>query len=624
MTNPASAAKLILMSFRIFFRLIAALFLFYSLQRGLFVFWNRSQFMDSPLGDLFWAAFTGLRFDMVAISWIVILTLIWAWGLRRALWLVPLGLGILLYGLALIDNEVSNFFGRRLTWSVMQLFSEAQGKVAGMAGSYVFWILLGWILGAPFFVWIFRILKNEKSSLKRGPQFWLKQSAMVLILLVMSRGGFQKKPLSMIHSQVFDHVPLNLMVVNTTFSLVKSLSKSGGLPRVQFMESAQAFELTNSQLGREIKPSPFDKKNPPNVVLIILESFSWEYTALNPDLKEEITPFLNSLMKKSAVYANSFANGRRSIEGIAAILAGVPTLMEEPFIKSEYAAVEIEGIAHHFNQKGFATSFYHGGENGTMHFDSFTQKLGFKKYFGLSEYPNKSDHDGVWGVWDRPYLRYYADQLAKETTPFFSVMFTLSSHHPYHVPESERDRFAEHPGHPILKSIQYTDSALEEFFKKASSQPWYSNALFVLLADHTGPVVFQDKNNPLAEFRIPILFFSPQIRNWKYYLNTQELAQQADLPGTLYDLVGISGAKVTPFGRSLLRPGPRSFLVFDNGRFLVTDLQQTQVIYPDKVKASPYLDWRTDQIPRNELTQSQKAHYQIFSESLWNNQLFRK
>ena len=72
-----------------------------------------------------------------------------------------------------------------------------------------------------------------------------------------------------------------------------------------------------------------------NVVVIILESFGQEFVgSLNPQLEggryKGVTPFLDSLIAVSTTYEHSFANGRKSIDGMPSVLSSIPMFVE-PF-----------------------------------------------------------------------------------------------------------------------------------------------------------------------------------------------------------------------------------------------------------------------------------------------------
>ena len=68
-----------------------------------------------------------------------------------------------------------------------------------------------------------------------------------------------------------------------------------------------------------------------------------------------------------------------------------------------------------------------------MGFFSFSQKAGFENYFGMEEFNNKAHFDRSWGIYDLPFMKYFANKLTKINEPFFSTFFSLSSHHPYNL-----------------------------------------------------------------------------------------------------------------------------------------------------------------------------------------------
>ena len=51
------------------------------------------------------------------------------------------------------------------------------------------------------------------------------------------------------------------------------------------------------------------------------------------------------------------------------------------------------------------------------------------------------DYDGFWGIWDEPFLQYTKDNIDEMKEPFFSTVFTVSSHEPYVIPEEYKDKF---------------------------------------------------------------------------------------------------------------------------------------------------------------------------------------
>ena len=146
------------------------------------------------------------------------------------------------------------------------------------------------------------------------------------------------------------------------------------------------------------------------------------------------TPFLDSLASKSLVFDNAFANGRKSIHGMSSVLAGIPSF-KDAFTSSPYANQKIESVVSVLNLEGYDTSFFHGAPNGSMGFLGFSNILGFDHYYGKTEFGNDALFDGFWGIWDLPFFQFTKETIDTKKTPFFSTIFTVTSHEPYIIPD---------------------------------------------------------------------------------------------------------------------------------------------------------------------------------------------
>jgi len=306
---------------------------------------------------------------------------------------------------------------------------------------------------------------------------------------------------------------------------------------------------------------PFSREN---VVIIILESFAREYIgSLNRDLEggsyTGYTPFIDSLLTESLTFDVSLCNGRKSIDAMPSILASLPSL-ETPYIISHYANNSINGIASLLKEKGYYTTFFHGAPNGSMGFDSFAQMAGFDDYFGLDQYPDKDDFDGIWGVWDEPFFMFFADQLNSFREPFLASIFSVSSHHPFEVPEQYRDKFRKGPA-PIVEVVGYTDYSLKRLFERMSAAPWFSNTLFVITADHTNESIHKEYQNDFGVYSIPIILYKPgsSMKGMK-----NRIAQQIDIMPTILSYLGYDREYIA-FGNNLMDDSEESFAFNTNG-----------------------------------------------------------
>lgn len=275
------------------------------------------------------------------------------------------------------------------------------------------------------------------------------------------------------------------------------------------------------------KPDTAKQFNQKNIVVIILEGFTREASALlNPDLEngkyKGYTPFLDSLMQQGMYFTNAYANGRRSIDAVPAVLASVPAITRGNRDKAD-------NIVSLLKRHNYTSQFFHGAHNGSMHFDQYCTVIGVDEYHGLNEFNNIDEFDGTWGIWDEPFFQYMAQKQNKTKQPFISVAFNLSSHNPYVLPDKYEGKIEEGID-PICKCIQYSDIALKEYFTTISKSEWYKNTVFVFTADHAIIPWHNEYKGSREAFAIPMFFFTPDGSMKGINSNT---AQQIDIMPTL-------------------------------------------------------------------------------------------
>jgi phosphoglycerol transferase MdoB-like AlkP superfamily enzyme len=177
-----------------------------------------------------------------------------------------------------------------------------------------------------------------------------------------------------------------------------------------------------------------------------------------------------------------------------------------------------------------------------MGFMAFARSTGFQEYYGREDYYNyprfggEQDFDGIWAIWDEPFLQYYATKMSEMKEPFMTAVFTASSHHPYAIPEKYKNVYPEE-GIAIHKCIRYTDMALGRFFQTASREPWFKNTIFVITSDHTNTSDHDFYQTDLGGFCSPIIIYEPGNSNRKPEMQ-QKIAQQIDILPTVMGMIG--------------------------------------------------------------------------------------
>lgn len=633
------------------FSLVALALVFYFFARVEFLLWNWSLFKSKPVLDIFWSFVVGLRFDTMAalaVTSPLLLVAIVPWPKSwnaywsTLTWMLFCILQIPFLILNLVDVEFINFVGRRFSYDSLFVVNEIPGKVWNFVSSYWLLFLINSLI-VLLFIWSARKVMEKLSSeeliwpgdtANRG-KLWLTHGLLCFVALAVAvvgiRGGFQKKPISFVNANIFPAPLLNNLVLNSTFTFIKSYGAESLKREKYFTEKDEMLKHLNGSLVK----STLEGSRPAgaqNVVIIVLESFGEEFIGPVNGAKS-LTPFLDSLMQKSLVFKNAYANGRRSIEGIGAIMAGVPAMMSEPFISSHFTSNYFLGLGTLLAPRGYDTSFFHGGQNGTMYFDSFMKSAGVEKYFGAQEYGNSADDDGVWGIWDEPFLQWMLSKMDEIPQPFMTSVFTLTSHQPYRIPDKYKKDFPEGPIE-IIKTISYTDFALKKFFAEAEKKPWFKNTLFVVTADHASLHYRPEWENEAGSYRIPLFFYHPAFQFPK--VDTDKVVQHVDILPSILDFLALPATEQNYLGSSVFSDGDKVVVNFIDGRYIlfakdyflrwspghgdpqlfaITDREGNTELKGDALSAGV-------SARKQELTQKLKAAIQYFNEGMWDNKLY--
>ncbi len=537
-------------------RLLLFLFVSYFVLRLLFYVNNSTNFSFDKRSDLLSVFVYGLRFDLAAIAatnslflllFVLPVEQFYTKRYQQILKCVFIISNVPFFLLNFVDIAYFHFTQKRTTadfFSVAAMGDDFKNMMPSIIRDY-WWVALLFVV----FIWLNIIC--YKKIVSRFAHFnpkpvkalyhWLVPIFSIVIIIICVRGGIQFKPLNILGAARYTSTQNVGVVLNTTFTIIKTLGKEE-LEELSLPKGINANTYFDPVHNYVNPAQPFTKKN---IVFIILESFGKEYIGYF-NKGEGYTPFLDSLMKKSLVCTDAFANGKKSIEGVPAVIAGLPSLMNGAYINSVYGGNQINSLPLLLKKYGYSSAFFHGGNNGTMGFENFSRMAGYDKYIGRNEYPVASDYDGTWGIYDQPFFEFFCSKMSTMKEPFSTTFFSLTSHHPYKIPSAIEHDFEE-GSQPIHKAVRYADFSLKKFFECASTQPWYKNALFVITADHTGPSVSTKYQTRTGIYSIPIIYFSPSDSLSGLFSKT---TQQTDIVPSVLDYINYPD-KFKFFGNSI-------------------------------------------------------------------------
>ena len=526
----------------------------YAIARIAYLLDNWSYFSDS----LTWEVMQGsLVFDTSAIlvtniPYIVLMLLPLHWK-ETQLWhrlcqWVFVGVNGLALAVNLADAAYFPFTLRRTTTTVFNEFQN-EGNISSILLTetlrhWYFVVLFAVVVFALWRLYVTPRLDAHRLSWWRYDLILLLSLAAVAPFVVAGiRGGFATavRPITISNANQYVDRPTDAaLVLNTPFALYRTVGKAVFVVP-DYFDDPSVLERVFNPVHIPQDTVPMTKKN---VVVLIVESFGREYIgALNRTLEhgayKGYTPCVDSLIRRSTTFEYSFCNGRKSIDGMPSILSSIPMFVE-PFFLTPASMNQVSGIADLLGGKGYQTAFFHGAQRGSMGFMAFARKTGFQAYYGREDFDEDArfggdeDFDGLWAIWDEPFLQYYCAKMSEMKQPFMTAVFTASSHHPYVIPEKYKDVYPEE-GIIMHKCIRYTDMAIGKFFAKASQEPWFQNTIFVLTSDHTNMSDHNYYQTDIGGFCSPIIIYEPGSDRQPAIL--PKIAQQIDILPTVMGLL---------------------------------------------------------------------------------------
>lgn len=391
--------------------------------------------------------------------------------------------------------------------------------------------------------------KRRPENVNSGVCYYLLSTIVLVLALGLSiggiRGGFTKMTRPITLSNATLYTPDNMratMILSNPFCVLRTLGSSGKLHYQRYFDDEQLTQLYSPEHYPSAQTRTTELTGR-NVVLFVMESFSAEHSALlSPEIyKDEqqkgYTPFLDSLMRQSYTFFNMYSNGKRSIQALPAVWSSIPSF-KSSFVSMPQAVATMRAMPTLLADEGYKTMFFCGSNHGSMGFGAYARQAGVEQLYSREDYEKrhgKGDFDGYWGIWDEEFMQYMGEVLGESQQPFFSTMFTLTSHHPFVVPERYAGVFSEGKT-AVHKCVGYVDEAFRRFFERYQNEEWFRNTVFVFVADHVSSEKFSEafRHSP-EDYHIFGFMYAPDS---SLFGEHRQVISQIDIMPTLLGLMG--------------------------------------------------------------------------------------
>jgi len=274
----------------------------------------------------------------------------------------------------------------------------------------------------------------------------------------------------------------------------------------------------------------------PNIVVFILESWTADLIG-SLGGEKGVTPFFDELAGGGLMFTDFYSNGYRSSFGIPAVLAGFPSTPEGSVLNHPLKMERLPTLGGSLKKAGYTSQFHYGGDPRFDDMIAFVVHSGFQKVVTRDAFDRK-DMNSKWGAQDHVLFKRVIDDLKGERTPFFSAMFTLSSHEPFEVPMETVYKGSDEVS-KFKNAVHYTDRSLKGFFEKARQESWYPNTLFVFVADHGHSLPLHRGDTEPERYRIPLLLYGDVLKNEYRGARRASIGSQSDIASTILAQLGL-------------------------------------------------------------------------------------
>jgi phosphoglycerol transferase MdoB-like AlkP superfamily enzyme len=310
-----------------------------------------------------------------------------------------------------------------------------------------------------------------------------------------------------------------------------------------------------------------------NVVIFLEESLGSEFWGSLGRTNGTLTPEMDRLAEEEGMlFTNLYASGNRTVRGFEGVLSSFPPLPGDSIVKRDMSE-NVETIARILKRDGYSSVFLYGGRGLFDGMRSFALDNGYDRFIEQKHFEHPT-FSTIWGVCDEDtYARALEEfrALAKTGKPFLGTVLSVSNHKPYTYPKG---RIAEDPDERKRENaVKYSDWCLGQFFKAAKKESFWTNTVFVVVADH-GARVFGSQSIPIFSYEIPLLISGPAVV--KGPRRVPHLGCSLDVPVTILGLLG-RPYETLFFGRDLLKSPP------DQNRVLLNHNRETGMYAREKM-----------------------------------------
>ncbi|MCL2131468.1 MAG: sulfatase-like hydrolase/transferase [Lentimicrobiaceae bacterium] len=559
--------------------------LFFFVVRSLFLVWHHSLLADAGFTEQIAVFYHALSLDISTICYLLTIPLLLFsvqlfFNHKIISFLIRVVVVVELLFASILSLAEIGIYGEwlcKLNYKALLYLHHPEEIFATASTSFlIFAVFAILLLTVSFYILYVKIvLRPEIAALRKS--YWKAVAVALLmpgVFFAGMRGGINAIPISQSAACFSNHNVLNDAAINPLWNIVYNVLNFGSLNEktaYRFMDSQEAEDIVNElHYAEKDTLVPVLKHNKINVVIILLESWTADLIESLTETKD-VTPNFHALEKEGLLFTRFYSNGHRSQQAISSLLSSFPPVPHYDITANHDKYKHLPTFSDVLQQQQYNTSFYFGGNLNYGNIRSFLYHANFKKIVEEKNLGHVSPH-GKLGIHDEYLFMHHANELSKTEEPFFSILFTLSSHSPYDQPQKIPPLQWDVAEINYLNSAKYTDYWLGIYFEEVKKQSWYDNTLFIIVADHSHPSHL-GRNYYSKEYQhVPMLWVGNVLKEEYVGQRCGVVSSHIDIAPTLLNQLGYS-KEVFRWGKDIFNPYYQHFAYFEvnNGFGFITD-----------------------------------------------------
>ena len=430
-------------------------------------------------------------------------------------------------------------------------------------------IVIAWLL-FKLNTAIIKKIQNIRFQIKSTVWVSLHTFTFILIIFLFARGSIGTHPLKRYQANVSDYRVLNLitpnafMLLDWAYSDYKSKVNFTAVNKLTF-DNAIQMVTSQQSTARKTPSNLFLEKNPPNIVLAVMESMGTIILDEDSDQTNNLLGELRPHFKDDFLFKRFYAETSATIDTLMEILvhSNVPTISHSVATKT---TIE-ENAMRPYKKAGYETIFVYGGNAMWRNLATYLPYQDFDHVFDENnikdQFPEAEEAEGEWGVADEYLFKYTEHLLTIAKKPTIITLMTVTNHSPHHVPSTyhvlptkpsqqliNRDSLGGDKLNKMLQTYQYADDSLGEFIHQIKSSKNANKTIIVATGDHRTRSLTATSNAQLArKSQVPFYLYIPKniLKHVQYKYDPSRAGSHKDIFPTLYNL-SLSNQTYTSLG----------------------------------------------------------------------------